>query len=73
MSLFMERNDADQLVDVEEAARVRLQHSPYRRIAPGDMRVHRRHTLLDRVEWQPTTTSSWHKLRSWESTESNES
>jgi hypothetical protein len=26
----MERNDADQLVDVEETARIRLQHSPYR-------------------------------------------
>ncbi len=30
MSLFMERNDANQLIDVEEAARVRLQLSPYR-------------------------------------------
>jgi osmotically-inducible protein OsmY len=26
----MERKDADQLIDVEEAARIRLQHSPYR-------------------------------------------
>ena len=30
MSLFMERKDSDELVDVEEVARIKLQLSPYR-------------------------------------------
>jgi osmotically-inducible protein OsmY len=30
MSLFMERNEMEQLIDIEELARIRLQHSPYR-------------------------------------------
>ena len=30
MSLFMDRKDSDQLVDIEELARIKLQLSPYR-------------------------------------------
>lgn len=30
MSLFVNRNGTEPLLDIEEAARVRLQHSPYR-------------------------------------------
>jgi osmotically-inducible protein OsmY len=32
MSLFIDRPESDQLADVEEAARVRLQLSPYRAV-----------------------------------------